>query len=493
MCVLSLALSGVAFFTACGSDDGKKSQPPVRPPSGGEGAAAGEGGTNGGTAGSGNAGSGVSGDAGNGMAEGGVGAAPGQPTAGAADGGAGAGGLECPAGFGDCDSNPADCETALNTVTACGGCDVSCDGSHASVSCIEGACVVDSCTDGYDDCDEDPNSGCEAKLDSDVHCGSCSRDCTTAGATCSMSTCSVEVLSPDGRAWEAAFGGGAMFVMKVNASPVSHYALTRIPLDGSAEKTIWDADGGVGDGVLFADQTDLHWAVWGSPPSVLKKSVAAASNANPAVVFQPTGMPKYLTIRGNAYFWMTGMYNGVATLFTRSTNAAMNVTGTEIMNVDQHFVSAFTTSSDAVYWVARNTGAAHLSTVPLAGGTPVDVPDSAVVDGAPLVTVGNTLYFGRTGGSTNVLNGIYRFTPGDTTVTQLVQQEQVGAIAVDDGGIYYRAGWDRVVYKAPLEGGAGVPIAKTPSGYVGFAGQDAKLLYTYSSWGSPGSAFKIVK
>src|SRR5882724_730583 len=120
--------------------------------------------------------------------------------------------------------------------------------------------------------------------------------------------------------------------------------------------------------------------------------------------------------------------------------------------------------------------------VPLAGGTPTDVPDAVVQDGAPLFTVGKTLYFVRYQNGTNLLDGIYSFTTGDTTVKQLVQVEAVNALIVDDTGIYYRASYvGGTIYKAPLAGGvAGVPIANVQGGLAGFAGQDATLIYTYN-------------
>lgn len=485
LCVVSLVTLVAAG--ACGSEDDKKKLPPNTEYPGSDGGNGGEAPSNtsgrGGSAtvshaGESNGGQPVSGDGG------------------AVSSSAGAGGAaaSCPEGFGDCDDNPDDCETPLDTVTACGACDVSCDGSHGSVACTDGKCVIDSCSDGYDSCDDDPSTGCETKLDSNQACGSCTRDCTVAGATCDTGMCSAPELSPNGQAWEATYGGGAVFVMKVNASPVSHYTLTRIPTDGSAEKQIWDADAGVGDGVLYADATDLYWAVFGNPSSVLKKAVSAASNANPMVVFQPTAMPKFLTIHGNAYFWMTGMYGAKATLFTRSTSAQMANTGTEIMTVDQGYVTSFAMTSDAVYWVARSNAAAHLSYVPLAGGAPKDVPDSLVVDTAPLFAMGDTLYFVRQGQNANVLNGLYKFKQGDATVTQLVQQEGIRAIIADASGIYFAAGYDGYIYKEPLAGGvAPVKIAKVVGGFAGFAGQDEKLLYTFNGWGSAGSAFKIVK
>ncbi|HVY30489.1 MAG TPA: hypothetical protein VHB79_28215 [Polyangiaceae bacterium] len=485
VCVVSLVV--VATASACGSSDDKKKQPGESTYPGSDGGAGGDAPSN--TSGkAGSSGTPHAGEANGGQPMSGEGGVPSS-----SPGGAGGATPSCPDGFGDCDDNPADCETPLDTVTACGACDVSCDGSHGSVACTDGKCVIDSCADGYDSCDNDTSTGCETKLDSNQACGACTRNCATAGATCDTGMCSAPELSPHGQAWEATYGGGAVFVMKVNASPVSHYTLTRIPTDGSAEKQIWDADAGVGDGVLYADATDLYWAVSGNPPSVLKKAVSAASNVNPTVVFQPTLLPKFLTIHGNAYFWMTGMYGAKASLFTRATNALMANTGTEIMTVDQGYVTSFALTSDAVYWVARSNATAHLSYVPLAGGAPKDVPDAVVVDTAALFAMGDTLYFARTGSNANVLNGLYKFKQGDATVTQLVQQEGVRAIAADATGVYFAAGYDGYVYKEPLAGGvAPTKIAKVPS-FAGFAGQDDKLLYTFNGWGSAGSAYKIVK
>jgi hypothetical protein len=157
-------------------------------------------------------------------------------------------------------------------------------------------------------------------------------------------------------------------------------------------------------------------------------------------------------------------------------------------------VTSFAITSDAVYWVARSNSTAHLSYVPLAGGAPQDVPDAVVSDGAPLFALGDTLYFGRQPQNANVLNGLYKFKQGDATVTQLVQQDGVRAMAADPSGVYFAAGFDGFVYKAPLAGGvAPVKIAKVVGGFAGFAGQDDKLLYTYNGWGSAGAAYKIVK
>jgi alpha-tubulin suppressor-like RCC1 family protein len=55
----------------------------------------------------------------------------------------------CPAGFGDCDGNPANgCETPLDTLQDCGGCGVACGGPCSSATCATGTCVTTPEPDG---------------------------------------------------------------------------------------------------------------------------------------------------------------------------------------------------------------------------------------------------------------------------------------------------------------------------------------------------------
>jgi hypothetical protein len=71
----------------------------------------------------------------------------------------------CNSGYADCDSNPANgCETALNTLSNCGGCGVSCNMTHASASCSTGSCRLTACDYGYANCDSQENTGCETEL-----------------------------------------------------------------------------------------------------------------------------------------------------------------------------------------------------------------------------------------------------------------------------------------------------------------------------------------
>ncbi|MFW6090070.1 MAG: hypothetical protein ACODAB_09975, partial [Gemmatimonadota bacterium] len=55
----------------------------------------------------------------------------------------------------DCDGTVCDdsCVDTEATTQHCGGCDMPCDQTHATASCESSSCVVESCDEGWDDCD----------------------------------------------------------------------------------------------------------------------------------------------------------------------------------------------------------------------------------------------------------------------------------------------------------------------------------------------------
>lgn len=72
-------------------------------------------------------------------------------------------GLECNAGFDDCNGDMMGdgCETPLGTDSDCGGCGDACvDGPNATGSCGEGSCQYQ-CQSPYENCDGDWANGCE--------------------------------------------------------------------------------------------------------------------------------------------------------------------------------------------------------------------------------------------------------------------------------------------------------------------------------------------
>ncbi|MBN1774216.1 MAG: hypothetical protein JXB32_23355, partial [Deltaproteobacteria bacterium] len=99
----------------------------------------------------------------------------------------------CNAGWGDCNATAADgCERSLTTLTDCGGCGMACSPAHATgASCSTGSCTF-TCDAGWGDCDGIGGNGCETALDTLTNCGGCGTACSPAhatGATCATGTC----------------------------------------------------------------------------------------------------------------------------------------------------------------------------------------------------------------------------------------------------------------------------------------------------------------
>jgi hypothetical protein len=108
---------------------------------------------------------------------------------------------DCPDDFGNCDGplNGSECEDHLLTDPEnCGRCGRLCVVQHGTAACVNGECVVDDCDDGWDDCvneDEEDGEGCETNtLISQDNCGGCGNSCDTENAEgrCTEGTCRID-------------------------------------------------------------------------------------------------------------------------------------------------------------------------------------------------------------------------------------------------------------------------------------------------------------
>jgi hypothetical protein len=102
----------------------------------------------------------------------------------------------CSQDYDDCNGLDFDgCETdLLSNVDHCTACNQACILDHATAACTEGACAIDSCDPGFEDCDGDPANGCETNIQTDAgNCGACSNSCSVSGATgvCINSSCTI--------------------------------------------------------------------------------------------------------------------------------------------------------------------------------------------------------------------------------------------------------------------------------------------------------------
>lgn len=74
-----------------------------------------------------------------------------------------------------------------------GGGDCRCWLPQAEAACGERSCEIVTCWDHYEDCDQNPDNGCETDLRSDDSCLSCDHSCSD-GSTCESSGCNCEYL-----------------------------------------------------------------------------------------------------------------------------------------------------------------------------------------------------------------------------------------------------------------------------------------------------------
>jgi hypothetical protein len=105
---------------------------------------------------------------------------------------------DCEAGYQNCDSDAGNgCESeAASDVAHCGGCDMPCDMGQfenvENVTCEMSTCGFDACLPLFDDCDLDPNNGCEKPINTLTDCGGCGTACTPQNAInhdCSTGSC----------------------------------------------------------------------------------------------------------------------------------------------------------------------------------------------------------------------------------------------------------------------------------------------------------------
>jgi hypothetical protein len=107
----------------------------------------------------------------------------------------------CNMGWTDCDGLVSDgCETHTGVdVNNCGTCNNKCNLANATPTCTGGVCEIAACNQGYQDCDHQPNDGCEVNTQGDpLNCGACNKQCFVSEGTagCSMGNCTVASCNP---------------------------------------------------------------------------------------------------------------------------------------------------------------------------------------------------------------------------------------------------------------------------------------------------------
>jgi len=107
---------------------------------------------------------------------------------------------QCAGTYRDCDEdghNGCEVDTAI-TRTHCGGCDNVCDNSaeaNVTANNCSGSSCQPVCKSSFDDCDGEPENGCETAVDDDLdNCGACGRACAKLHAT--ATACAAGICAP---------------------------------------------------------------------------------------------------------------------------------------------------------------------------------------------------------------------------------------------------------------------------------------------------------
>ncbi len=102
--------------------------------------------------------------------------------------------IACAPGWGDCDGDAqTGCEARLDTITHCGTCAACPTPQNGLPSCVSGVCGLAGCNQGFGHCSGGAANGCETSLDTLQNCGSCGVACNKAacgGGNCSAIDCS---------------------------------------------------------------------------------------------------------------------------------------------------------------------------------------------------------------------------------------------------------------------------------------------------------------
>jgi len=111
---------------------------------------------------------------------------------------------DCPPGQTDCSGVCVDLDTDKEH---CGTCDNPCAFDHAGAACVDGTCQMTGCEQGFADCNDDPEDGCETDLTTNENCGSCGNACEE-GENCIEGQCTFHCDDLDGDGYEDAACGG---------------------------------------------------------------------------------------------------------------------------------------------------------------------------------------------------------------------------------------------------------------------------------------------
>ncbi|MFP6685868.1 MAG: hypothetical protein VB934_14205 [Polyangiaceae bacterium] len=340
------------------------------------------------------------------------------PGGAAGAGGEAGAGATCPDGWGDCDDEPLNgCEVNIKTnASNCGACGEKCPFGEASyATCIDAMCEL-VCTQGYQDCDGDAETGCEAHTASDpVNCGAC-------GVLC-HGTCSDGACDPD----DLATGRLHPTAIELSATHVYWSEMGTYP---------YYNDGGV-----------LSVPLAGGAPTKL------ATTATAAFGLAVDATHAYYTERGSG-----NLTNGVLSRVPLAGGTA------EVLATNLFAPSNVVVDATHVYWTNAGAYPAYIdgsiNRVPLAGGT-VEVIASGMYKPFFLAVNDTDVYWTNSGQEVNMFTdgALYKAPKVGGMATKLEDGSLMYGVVLDATNVYYNETGKNTLWRKPLAGGSPTALA----------------------------------
>lgn len=336
-------------------------------------------------------------------------------------------GIQCAAGFENCNGSLLDgCEINKTTnLNNCGGCGVVCpDPANADPTC-NGTCGS-TCNNGYSDCDGNPANGCEQPTFNDAaNCGACGHSCF--GGTCSGGVCSQDItelvanipasetsvnmaVDASNVFWTTAYGGnGSVRKVSKNGGPVTVLASNPFPSSPTAILVeggfvFWsDSHGGNGGSINKTPVGGGATVVLGSGPTSFNP-FHLASDGTYLYWLSSDGAPCYCVTPKQTVVKRVpiagGAVSNLVTLVGESSDIAVDSTNVYVTSYGTYNAQNFNYPEGRV-WIAPKAGGANSF-----AGYEERGPANVVTNGTQLFWIASHV--------NNIFTGIRKFTIGES-------------------------------------------------------------------------------
>lgn len=335
-----------------------------------------------------------------------------------------AGTCVCTGDLQDCDEDPDNgCESDVTIDAAnCGACGAACDNG----ACISGTCACDA---AYADCDGDPSNGCEAAIDSDgENCGTCGVSC--AGGTCVGGVC--QQMTFDGVDAPASIGAydGKLYFAGCGDPPVGRSDGQTVEALGFAQSDCGTLISVTPEHVFWVIENDasIHWG----DPSVPYGESTFALGVKPS---------RFLVAgKTHVYYFVNESPTSIRRIPVGVTGGSAEVIASSVVPL------AMAVDDQGGYWSDGD----GIHKVPFDSTTPVDVAPNLFP--TSLAVAGGTLFAGDG-------QGVLAIPLDGSASTQIVNASSVAAVAADASHVYWADSQQGTIHRVAWDGSDDTTLA----------------------------------